>query len=129
MRDENLALIKRGYEAFGKGDLEFFREILTPDCVWRTPGYGLLLAEYKGVDGVIGYFKSLAEMTEGTFKSESEAFLADDEFVASLDHITGSRKGKVLDTHVVHVFRLRDLRVVEVTDYASEPKRNEEFWS
>lgn len=129
MRDENLDLIKKGYEAFGKGDLEFVRSMLSAEGVWRTPGYGVLEDEYKGREGVVKYLTSLFELTDGTFKSESEALFADDDRVVSLDHITGTRKGIVLDTHVVHVFVVRDGKVVEVTDFASEPKANEAFWS
>ncbi len=129
MSDENLALIKRGYEAFARGDLDFIREMSTPDCVWHTPGYGPFKPDYKGPDGVIEYFTSLFELSDGTFRSEPEAFFADGERVVVLDHLTGSRKGKMLNTHVIHMFRVRDGKVAETTTFASEPKRNEEFWA
>jgi uncharacterized protein len=129
MRDDNLTLVKRGYEAFSKGDLDTVREMMAPDCVWRTPGYGPFRAEYTGPDEVIEYFTSLAELSEGTFKSEPEAFFADDERTVALVRNTGTRKGKVMDTYVIHVFRVRDGKLFEVTTFASEPKRNEEFWS
>ncbi|HZW44249.1 MAG TPA: nuclear transport factor 2 family protein [Dermatophilaceae bacterium] len=88
----------------------------------------MLEHEYEGPDGVIKYLTSLFAMTDGTFKSESEALFADDDRVVSLDHVTGTRMGNVLDTHVVHVFLVRDGKVIEVTDFASEPKANEAFW-
>lgn len=129
MSEEKLALIKKGYEAFGKGDFDFIRTMVSPDVVWRTPGYGMLELEYKGADGVIKYFSGLYELTEGTFKSESVAMFFDGDRVVSLDHITGSRKGIDLDTYVVHVFLFRDDKVIEVTDFVSEPERNGAFWS
>ena len=127
--EENLALIKKGYDAFGKGDLEFIRTMVSLEGVWRTPGYGMLEHEYKGPDGVISYLSRLSELTEGTFKSESEALFFDGDRVVSLDHITGVRKGIELDTYVVHVFSFRDGKVIEVTDFVSEPERNAAFWS
>ncbi len=129
MRDENLALIKRGYEAFAKGDLDFIREMSAPDCVWHTPGYGPFKLDYKNPEGVIEYLTSLFELSDGTFKSEPEAFFADDDRVVVLDHVTGTRKGKTLNTYLVHMFRVRGGKVVETTTFASEPKRNEEFWA
>lgn len=129
MREENLDLIKKGYEAFAKADLEFIRSMVPVEGVWRTPGYGVLEHEYKGPDGVVKYLASLFELTDGTFKSESEALFADDDRVVSLDHITGTRKGITLDTHVVHVFLIRNGMIIEVTDFASEPQANEAFWS
>ncbi len=129
MHEENLDLLKKGYEAFAKGDLEFIRSMVSAEGVWRTPGYGVLEHAYKGPEGVTKYLTSLAEQTGGTFKTESEALFADDDRVVSLDHITGTRKGIVLDTHVVHVFVVREGKVIEVTDFVSEPEDNEAFWS
>lgn len=129
MREENLELLKKGYEAFAKGDLEFIRSMVSPDVVWRTPGYGVIEHEYKGPDGVVKYLTSLVGLTDGTFKSESEVLLADDDRVVSLDHITGTRNGKLLDTHVVHVFLIRDGKVIDTTDFVSDPKGNESFWA
>ncbi len=129
MREENLALVKTGFEAFGKGDLDYVRGMIADDGVWRTPAYEPFLPEYKGPDGVIKYFTALAELSGGTFKIEPTAFYADDERVVVLDHVTGSRLDKMLDTDMVHVFRVRDGKMVEVTTFASDPKRNEEFWS
>lgn len=130
MRDENLALIKRGYEAFGKGDFDTVRDMMSGlDAVWRTPGYGPFESEYKGPEGVIEYFTTLVKLSGGTFKSVPEAFFADDDQVVAITHNTGTREGKILDTHVIHVFHIRDGKVYEVTTYAAEPKRNEEFWA
>lgn len=129
MREENLALLRRGYEAFAKGDLDTIRGMSAEDCIWRTPGLAIFDAEYKGIEGVIGYLTKLVEMTEGTFKTEPEAFFADDEQVVVLEHITGSRLGRTLDTHVVHVFKVHGDKVYETTEYAAEPKLLETFWS
>lgn len=128
MREENMDLLKKGYEAFAKGDLEFIRSMVSLDGVWRTPGYGAMDLEYKGPDGVVRYLTTLMELTEGTFKSESEALLADDDRVVSVDHVTGARKGRQLDTHLVHEYLIRDGKVVETTSFVSEPKANEAFW-
>lgn len=126
---ENLALVEQGYEAFSKGEIDRLRELWAPDLVWRTPGYGVLRREYRGIDQVMGYLMGLAELTGGTFHSEPEAMFDNEDMVVSLDHITGSRNGKVLDAHVVHVYRIRDGKLVEATDYAAEPHRGEEFWA
>lgn len=129
MRDEDLAIVKKGYEAFGKGDLNGLRALSTPDCIWRTPGFGSFRAEYKGIDEVIGYLADLARQSGGTFKTEPESFLADDDLVACLSRNTGTRDGKRLDTQVIHLFRLHDGKIYEIMTYAAEPDRNAEFWS
>ena len=129
MREENLALMKRGYEAFSKGDLATIRAIAHDDEVWVTPGLAEFKTEYHGVDDVIGYLTKLVETTDGTFKDEPEAFFADDDRVTVIEHVTAARKGRTLDTHFIHVYDITDGKVSRVTEYAAEPKKAEAFWS
>ena len=129
MREENLALMKRAYEAFSTGDLDTVREISHEDEVWFTPGLAEFKPEYRGVDDVIGYLVKLVQATDGTFKDEPEAFLADDDRVTVIEHVTAARKGRELDTHVIHVYDITDGKVASVTEYAAELKKTEAFWS
>ncbi len=129
MREANIALLKRGYEAFSKGDLDVIREISTADGIWRTPGFGPFEPEYKGIEGTIEYLTKLVEMTDGTFKVEPMTFMADDEHVLVLEHITASRQGRLLDTHVMHVYDVHDGKVFETTEFVAEPRKLEEFWT
>jgi uncharacterized protein len=128
VREENVATLRRGYEAFARKDLGTIRETFASDCVWYTPGI-VFDPEYKGMERSLEYLSKLIELSGGTFKAEPEAFLADDEHVVVIERVTGTRSGKTLDSRVVHVYRLRDGKVAEVTEYQSEPKKTEPFWS
>ena len=97
VREEHLAMVGRGYEAFGNGDFDTLRELNDDDTVWRTPGLGPFKGEYKGADGVIQYLTQLFELSEGTIKVEVEHMYADEDRVVVLDHITASRHGKDID--------------------------------
>lgn len=130
MREDNVALLKRGYEAFAKGDLDTIRALAAKDEVWHTPAIGPFQAEYKGVDSVVDYLTSLMTLTDGTFKNEPESFTADDtNHVAVVEHITAQREGRQLDTHVVHVYEVADDKIVGITEYDAEPDKIREFWS
>ena len=130
MRSDNVALLERGYQAFTSGDLDTVRGMSAEDCVWHTPGFGGMQADYEGPDGVVSYLTTLFEQTDGTFKDEPEAFVADDEdHVVVLEHVTASRGGKALDTHVMHVFEVHDGKVQQATEYASDPAKLQEFWA
>ena len=78
MREANVALLKRGYQAFGKADLDAIREMGAKDEVWHTPGYGPFKPEYKGPDGVTAYLTELMTSSDGTFRTDPEAFAGDD---------------------------------------------------
>lgn len=129
MREENLALIERGYDAFAKGDLDTIRLMASPDVIWRTPGFGPLEADYKGIDGVIGYLTALFTLTDGTFHTMPLHMFADDERVTVIERVTAVRGSLTLDAHVVHVFEIHDGKVWEIVEYAAEPKLLEAFWA
>ncbi len=128
MREENLSLAKRGYELFAKGDFDTIRgELFAPDIVWRT-AHGAFDAEYKGVDAVLGYFTKLFELSSGTFKSEPVHILADDERAVVIQHVSGTRNGKLLEAEMINVFEVRDGKVYEVTQFTTDSSMLEAFW-
>ena len=53
MSTENLDVICRGYEAFGRGDVTTVLGILDPSIQWHVPGRSPLSGDYKGHDEVI----------------------------------------------------------------------------
>jgi ketosteroid isomerase-like protein len=130
MREDNIALLRRGYEAFASGDLDTIQAMGAADEVWHTPGIGPFRSEYRGVDSVVDYLATLMTATDGTFRSDPEAFTADDDsHVAVVEHITAERMGRKLDTHVIHVYEVADHKVVDITEYDAEPDKLREFWA
>ncbi|TFE47539.1 nuclear transport factor 2 family protein [Streptomyces sp. ICN441] len=64
------ALVRRGYEAFGKGDRETLRSLLTADCVHHVPGGSRVSGHYKGQDNILDLYRELGELTGGTLRIE-----------------------------------------------------------
>ena len=67
MADSKEDTIRRGYKAFGEGDMETLRSIYTPDVVQSQPGENQLSGEHTGVDNVLGLYGKLFELSGGTF--------------------------------------------------------------
>src|SRR5438309_9369027 len=57
--------VRRGYQAFGEGDMEHFRAIYVPDVVQRQPGNNQTSGEYKGVDNVLGLYGRFFQLSGG----------------------------------------------------------------
>ena len=66
----NEDLIRRGYDAFSRGDTDTLRELYHPDIVWHAPGRSQLAGDHQGVDAVFGFFGQTMEMTGGNFGVE-----------------------------------------------------------
>ena len=57
----NVEYARRGYAAFGSGDLATLSELIADDAVWHAQGVGPLSGDYHGRDQVFGFFGRLAE--------------------------------------------------------------------
>ena len=63
MAHPNEDLIRRGYEAFNKGDAATLRELFDPEIVWHFPGRSVLAGDHRGTDAVLGFFGRTQELT------------------------------------------------------------------
>ncbi|MFD9222723.1 nuclear transport factor 2 family protein [Streptomyces sp. NPDC060064] len=71
------ALIRRGYAAFGSGDMETLGSLMTADVVHHVPGSSPISGHHKGRDAVLQLYRRFGEETNGTMLIELEAVLAD----------------------------------------------------
>jgi uncharacterized protein len=128
--DENLAIVRRGYEAFNKGDLETLTELFDEDAAWHLPGRSSLAGDHEGRDAAFAYFARLGQESGGTFQAEVQALIADDaDRVVGIQRSTAERDGKRLDVGDCIVFQLKDGRVIDGRDHIDDLYAWDEFWS
>jgi ketosteroid isomerase-like protein len=90
--------VHRGYEAFGRGDMDTLRSLMTPDVIQSVPGNTPISGQHKGVDDVLGYYAKLFELTGGTLKAELESVKDDGpDKVLAVHRLTAQRDGKSYD--------------------------------
>lgn len=89
----NVELARRGYKAFGEGDMATLTELIAEDAVWHLGGNNVLSGDHVGRDNVFALFGKLGEMSEGTMSIELHDVLANDEHTVVLTTISagGSR--------------------------------------
>jgi uncharacterized protein len=129
MAHPNEDLIRRGYEAFNKGDAETLRVLFDPEIVWHFPGRSVLAGDHRGTDAVLGFFGRTQELTAGTFRVELHEVVADDEHTVGLHLATGEREDRTLEDHEVVVFHVRGDKVVEAWQYIENQYAYDEFFS
>jgi uncharacterized protein len=109
----NVARVRDGYAAFAKGDFAVLTDLFADDLVWHVGGRSQLAGEYRGRDDVFAFFGKIMEVTEGSFRLDVHAILADDEHAVALVFGTASRGGRSITDIAAHVFHLRDGKVTE----------------
>jgi ketosteroid isomerase-like protein len=128
-RDDNAAVIRRGYELFNTGDMEGLAQIFADDVVWHVGGRGVLSGEKRGRDAAFAYFGQLGELSSGTFRAELPDVVASDEHVVGLHTSTGQRSGRTLNQHEALVFHLRDGKVAEAWEHYEDSQSWDDFWA
>jgi ketosteroid isomerase-like protein len=127
---ENAELIRRGYEAFNKGDMETLTELFDESASWHTPGRSSIAGDYQGRDAAFTQFGRYGGDTGGTFRAELRYVLADDDgHVVGIHHNSAQRNGKQLDVDCALVFQIRDGRVAEGREHFYDLNAWDEFWS
>jgi ketosteroid isomerase-like protein len=128
--DENVAVMRRAYEAFNTGDIETLTEVFDEGAVWHLPGRSSFADDYQGREATLAYFGQLAEETGGTFRAELTHLLADDDDrVVGIQRSTADRDGKHLDVGDSIVFELKDGRITDGREHFDDLYAWDEFWS
>ena len=125
----NVELVRRGYEAFSKGDLQTIDELFADDIVWHNGTTGPFAGDRRSKKEVFEFFGELAERSNGTFAIEVHDVVGGDEHVVALTTTHGTRNGKSLDSRGADVWRLRDGKAVEFWHMATNTGVADEFWS
>jgi uncharacterized protein len=127
--EQNIAVIRRGYEAFGKGDIETLKTLFAPNAIWHSVGAGVLPGNYRGLQAILGFFGQLAHETQGTVRAELQTVAASADHVFALHRNRGERKGKTVDTKAVLVFKVEKGVVTEVAEFPFDQPAQVQFWS
>jgi ketosteroid isomerase-like protein len=122
------ALLARGYQAFGSGDLPAVLAIFAPDIDWREPGTSALAGHYRGHDQVVGFFTQVMQRSEGTFRLEIHDILAGGGRAVALVTEHAQAGGATLAARAAHVWRVRDGLVTEFANYYHDQAAVDAFW-
>jgi ketosteroid isomerase-like protein len=120
MSQQNIGLVQRGYEAFGRGDIPGFLSLLDANVEWRTPGPSDLptAGTRRGPAQVGEFFGELVQLIDFEL-FEPTTFLADGDRVVVLgrDRIKIKATGKPISEDWCHVFTIRDGKIVAFQEY------------
>jgi uncharacterized protein len=129
MAHPNEDLLREGYAAFGRGDLDALRDqFFAPDISWHYPGKNPFAGDYQGVGEVMGWLMRTFELSGGTIRVELNNVVASDDLAVALTTVSAQREGKALSDDTVQVFRIRDGKAIEVWNYPADLYMTDAFW-
>ena len=127
---ENIELMRRGFEAFNRADVGALSELIAADAVQHMPGNNKLAGDHIGRDAILAMYGQMGQDTGGTFRAALTDLRADgpDRVVAQY-RADGQRNGKTLATDHVITFEIRDNTVTDITDTTADESAWDAFWT
>jgi len=117
---ENLAIVRRGYDAFGRGDIEGLISLFDENIEWSSPGPSDLptSGQRRGHQQVRQFFGSVNELYDFQ-KFEPHTFIAEGDHVVVLGEDTAVVKstGKAITESWAHVFTVKNGKIVRFQEY------------
>jgi uncharacterized protein len=125
----NVELIRKGYDAFIKGDMETVSIVFADDILFRAPGRHPLAGNHRGKQEVFEFFRQLAERSDGTFTVEVNNIFGADERVVVIAVERAERDGKTLNLLYSHVWQVEGGLAREVQIMPADQYAEDDFWS
>jgi ketosteroid isomerase-like protein len=121
MREQdNIALVRQGYEAYTKGDLQRLLSLFSRDIDWDMPSIeGVpFTGKRHGIDAVAECFRLMADSQEAR-EFKPDEFIGQDDKVLVLGHCTFAVKstGREFSSDFCHVFRIAGGKVASFKEY------------
>ena len=117
---QNLSIVRNGYDAFGRGDIPGLLSLLDDQVVWVTPGPADLpnSGTRKGHDGVQQFFQALSDLVD-IVRFEPKEFIAQGDRVVVIGDDTARVKatGRTVEFRWVHAFTVLNGKVVAFEEY------------
>ena len=109
-QEQNIEVVKKGYESFMAGDIETLMSLLDDNIEWIQPGQSAVSGTYHGKGELTEYISRLAEKSTTV---NPHRFIADGDTVVVLSETTsGGETSQDAD-----VFTLRDGKLVRAQVY------------
>lgn len=128
MAHPNEELVREGFAAFARGDMEALDRFFTDDATWHASGDNPLSGDFEGKEEVFSNFARVMQLS-GTFEQEIHDVLANDDHAVALVKVRATRDGKSLEDNQVIVFHIENERVTSAWLHGYDYQKTDEFWT
>ena len=124
---EDIELVRKGYEAFIAGDVEWMNEHLHENVVWHSPGNSVLSGDYRGRESVLAFFAKSVQVALPEFNMHD--IVASDDHVVALFTINWRRNdnGETFEGRAAQVFHVENGQALEVWTMAEDQAGFDKF--
>ncbi len=125
--------VAAAYAALATGQRDQIAQLWAEDLRWLVPGHNQLSGWKNNLDEFIAFMGAVGQMSDNSFRMDSIAVMAADNFSADVTRNTGYRAGQPdrrLDIDVIHWLTWWDGKVIEGRGaiFGDGTAQYDEFW-
>lgn len=126
--------VAAAYAALATGQRDQIAQVWAEDLRWLVPGHNQLSGWKNNLDEFIQFMGTVGRLSDNSFRMDSVAVMAADNFSADVTRNTGYRAGQPdrrLDIDVIHWLTWRDGKVIEGRGaiFGDGTAQYDEFWT
>ena len=112
----NAKLVREGFDAFARGDMDWMNEHLSDDIVWHVGGNSKWAGSYEGKGNVLEFFMKQSQAMGGSPPQiDIHDVLGSDDHVVALGTARAtSPDGRSVEWKYTQVFHIKDGKATEV---------------
>ncbi|MGH2653161.1 MAG: nuclear transport factor 2 family protein [Actinomycetota bacterium] len=119
--NQDVALVRQGYEAFTTGDAAWMNDHLADDVVWHVGGKNKLSGAHRGKEAVLTLFTQQAQVFGGVPQLDVHDVVGNDEHVIAIGTASANDPdGGTVEWRWANVFHIEDGKAKEVWGLAEE---------
>jgi uncharacterized protein len=127
--DEDVATVRRLYEALARQDMSTVASCFHPDAVWLLPGNSPLSGTHRGWRAIQDeVFAQQGPLSGGTFRARLLDLAIGDEYIVAIVHATANHAGRTLDQSVCQLMRVEDGTIREIRGHYADVAQLDAFW-
>ena len=120
MSEENVEIVRRGWEAWSRGDVDALAALWDPEIVWKTEHFhNWPESGYRGTEGIRQFLDEWLAVWGDYEISVHEVVAAPDGRVVSFFRHTGKgqQSGVPMELEMAQIATLRDGKMIELDNY------------
>lgn len=126
--------VAAAYAALATGQRDQIAQLWAEDLHWLVPGHNPLSGWKNNLDEFLQFMATVGQLSENSFRMDSMAVMAADNFSADVTRNTGHRADQPerrLDIDVIHWLTWRDGKVIEGRGaiFGDGTTQYDTFWS
>ncbi|MFF7179722.1 nuclear transport factor 2 family protein [Streptomyces sp. NPDC008121] len=123
------ALVRRGFEAWSRGDMETVGSLMTSDCTHHTPGGSQISGHHKGRDNVLDMYRKMFELTGGKMRVEMHAISVDGRgHAVAANTFYAERGNRGIELKGALIFTIVGGKISDIDECVEDIDESDAFW-